>query len=339
MPTTAPVKKAKSSEERPAEPSEATFWQRYNAHLEFPTSLLFGIFSLSVIFGFIVLVLVAAMAGGKDKKSVPIRLVEAGFDDEGAGSAGSGGVTDPINLAKTEAAPQQKDFEQLPLPNELPQVREDIQKKIQIEDPSATLPLSDEKAASYGALDQALRDKMLGIGQKRGAGGGAGSGDSGQAGTGPGGTGASSTRARALRWILRFSTRNGRDYIDQLQALGAVVMVPLPPDNKQMYIFRDLANPKPGTIATDAEILSLSQQIQFCDFKRDSVVAVSDALHLNFTPSQFWAFFPKGLEDELARLEVAYKNKRPEDVEETIFVVTVRNGKYQLVVADQKMKR
>jgi hypothetical protein len=331
-PTATPVPPKNAAGE--FEPPDTTFWQRYNAHLEFPTSVLISVFTLTLAFGFIVLVVVAAMMGRPDKSSVPLVLVEGGEDDSGSGSSGSGGDPNPATIAQT-AAPQQADFAKLPLTKDLPQVREDIQKAIDVEDPNASTPVSDEKAAAYAALDAALRDRLLG--QQRGSGPDAGRGDTGQPGGGPGGTGASSTRARSLRWILRFSTRSGRDYLDQLHVMGAVVLVPLP-DGKQMYMFRDLKNPKPGPIATDGDLAALSGQIQFCDFKRDSVVAVSEALGLNYTPTQFWAFFPRGMEDELARLETGYKNKRPEDILETVFVVSVVGGRPKLVVADQKVK-
>ena len=74
-------------------------------------------------------------------------------------------------------------------------------------------------------------------------------------------------------------------------------------------------------------------------YKKGSVTEVSSALNLNFTPASFWAFFPKDLEGELSRLEVAYGNKQPEQIEETVFEVTVRAGTSQVVVASQKLKK
>lgn len=318
------------------DPSEYTFWQRYNPHLEFPTSWLIAVFALSLI-AFVLVVLIPNLVSHADKKSVPIRLVDGGFDETGDGSAGSGGVENPLAVGDTK--PTTQDQEQLIPPRDIPEVKEEIQKAIQIDDPSADISLPDEKVPAYKSLDKKIRDKLLGIGQKRGANGGPGSGDTGQNGSGVGGTGADSTRARSLRWILRFRTASGRDYLDQLRALGAVVIVPLPPDNKQAYIFRNLANPKPGTPVSEPEWKQLAQQIQFCDYKRSSVVAVGEALGLNFTPTQFWAFFPKALEAKLDRLERGFRNHDPKDIEETIFQVVVRNGQYEMQVVDQKMKR
>ena len=44
-------------------------------------------------------------------------------------------------------------------------------------------------------------------------------------------------------------------------------------------------------------------------------------------------------EDELARKETAYRNRRSDDIEETVFQVTVRGGGYDLLVYDQTPKR
>jgi hypothetical protein len=66
---------------------------------------------------------------------------------------------------------------------------------------------------------------------------------------------------------------------------------------------------------------------------------VANTLDLDFQPTTFWAFFPKELEEELARLERNYRNRRSEDIEETIFRVTVRGGRPEVVVAEQRLKR
>ena len=314
-------------------PGETIFWEKYNQRLEFPTSLAIATltFSLMIFLGIFVL---AFLTGGKDKSSIPIRLVEGGEDDEGQGSPGSGGFEDP--LKKGEAAPKPEDFAVLPQ-QDLPKVQEDLKNAIALDDPNATASISEEKIHAYAALDDAIREKL--IGQQRGQGPGAGRGDTGQFGKGPGGDGADSTRARSLRWILRFRTVDGKDYLMQLKSLGATVLVPLSSDRKQMYIFKDLDNPRPGTLATDADYSVLARQIQFSDFRRDSCRQVGEALRLDFVPTVFWAFFPAQIEKELARLEVAYRNRRPQDIDETVFQVTIRGGQYQLVVSEQRAKR
>jgi len=83
----------------------------------------------------------------------------------------------------------------------------------------------------------------------------------------------------------------------------------------------------------------LAGKIRFSDARHNAVQGVAGAVGLDFTPRTFWAFFPKELEDKLARLETGYRNKRSDDIEETIFRVTMRGGSYDVIVDEQRMKR
>lgn len=324
---------------QPERPPEDAFWQTYSANLEFPIA---SVLSVLIHAGLVVLflgILYFAIQSGEDKSSVPITLVDmGGFDEQGNGSPGSGNNADPLKIG--EMAPSVQDYEALALPTDLPTVKDQIQKQIALENPLAAIQLSDEKAAELALLDQSIRDKLLGVGQKRGSGGSTGTGDSGQTGNGPGGFGADTTRARGLRWVIRFRTASGQDYLDQLRSMGAIVIVPVPPDFKtRMHIYRDLKNPTPGVVMTAEDWDSLSNQIRFCDFKQESGRQISEALGLPFTAPFFWAFFPKGLENELARMETSYQNRRAEDIEETVFQAVQRGGSYELQVARQTLKR
>lgn len=325
--------------DEPEAPGENTFWQTYSPQLELPIASVASVFShvfLVAIGVFIVTQSEGCFRFQKDKAGVPIMLIEGGPDAVGAGSQGSGDTPNP--LAVGESAPQQKDFDNLPLPDALPQVQKELQERYAIEDPTGSITFSPEKAASYGALSDSLRDKLLGVGQKKGN-GGTGTGDDGP-GAGPGGTGADSTRARGLRWVLRFKTSSGRDYLDQLGGLGAAVAVPAPPDFKNnMWVFRDVTNPQKPKAVTPQDFREFSGQIQFCDFKRDSVVQVGEALRLDFVPPYFWAFFPKTLEDNLAHKEKSFQGKPADAIEETTFAIVRRDGKFEAVVVGQKLKR
>jgi len=319
-------------------PPEDAFWQVYSPNYELPIASLISVFVHVLLVAGAVAIFLLAYHRGNEKSSVPITLVEGGFDDAGEGSPGSGGVSDP--LARGDLAPSREDYAALPLPVDLPTIRDEVAKQIALEDPAASIRLSDEKAAELALLDKAIRDKLLGAGERRGSGSGRGSGDGGQAGTGPGGYGADSTRARGLRWVIRFRTSSGQDYLAQLRSLGAILVIPTPPDFKtRMYIFRDLNNPVPGTVMTPEDWDALANQIRFCDFKQESGRQISEALGLPFTAPYFWAFFPKGLENELARMETAYQNRRAEDIEETVFQAVQRAGGFELVVARQTLKR
>ena len=311
-------------------PPEATAWRKYSPNLEFPISLLVSTLFLTTMFAILVGLLFLSLGSGPEKKSPPISLADGGTDEAGEGSPGGGG--DPKEALAAPATPQTSTSgdESIKDRHDLPEVQA-IKEQMAAEDPSAdVVAVAPENAKSRLGLEDSLRKKLDG-----GPKGPLGPGKGPTAGTGVGGTGADATLARSLRWVMRFQTNGGRDYLDQLQALGAIVLVSVPPEKKEMYVFKDLRNPQPGTIATNAELASYSQQIQFCDPKSKSGEEVGKALNLSFTPGEFWAIFPKGIEEELSKLEKGYRNRRPEDVEQTIFKVSVVGGKYRLVVSEQ----
>lgn len=314
-------------------PPEEEFWRRYNKRLEFPLSTAMAVLFHALVAGLLVLTWSYFMKK-EDKSGVVVSLVPEmdGLDDSGEGSAGSGGVVNPRH-------PEQNAFPQLPdVPNpaELPKIKQDLSKLLQFEGES-NIPISNASAAAYRHLDQTLQQKLLGIGGKKGVGPGDGGGEEGK-GAGPGGTGANSTRARSLRWVMRFRTSGGDDYLAQLRALKAVILVPIPPENKRCHYFRDLNDLGSRTIASDTELGALNGLIRFTDPRPDSVRAVCDELGVKENAKVFFAYFPKEMEAELARKEIGFMNRRPEDVEETVFRVVPTGSGYMIVVDSQKPK-
>src|SRR5215218_962509 len=120
-------------------------------------------------------------------------MTVGGLDDTGEGSAGSGGSDNDLTQ---KVDPTQTD---IPPPPDL------VNPKINPLDLDA-VKLNDPKT-------------MPKVSGPVGAGNQAGKGYDGSAGTGPGGVGSASTRARGLRWVLRFRVASGRDYLDQLKAM------------------------------------------------------------------------------------------------------------------------
>ncbi len=324
--------------EDPTEPDEE-FWQLYSPNFEMPIGWVAGILVVALMFAAVVAI-VALANREADKSGVPIILSpDDGDADAGDGKLGGGGQENPKVIADFQSKPSQEDISQiLPDISTLPEVKDEFNKKVQAEDPDAQIAFSDAKAIEYKSLAEDVRNKMLGIGGKKGTPGGSGTGD-GPAGDGNSGKGVNGSRARSLRWVLLFRTSSGRDYLDQLAAIGAEVAVPIPPDNKELILFKNLKNPGKGERMTQDQLIRLSGQMQFSDIKRESVQSVSDALGMDFTPSSFWAFFPKGAEVELAKLEKGYNNRQPEDIAETKFRVEMVGGRYRFVVSEQKLRR
>ncbi len=316
-------------------PPEEEFWDRYNRRLELPLATVAAVLVHVIVGVGLVYGLLALMAGG-DNSGPKLELVAVGgMDDDGDGSSGSGGNPDPDVIR--DANPLQAAQKVLPTPQALADAKENIQ-KIVLEDPNGRLPVAASNAASYSQLDESLRKKLLGVGSQKGEGNQPGTGFDGTPGSGPGGTGADSTRARGLRWVLRFKVSNGRDYLAQLEAMDAELLFPLP-TSKDSIIIKKISNPSAQKVATDADLRGLAGKIQFSDNRRDAVQGVAGALGMDFTPKTFFAFFPRGVEDTLARLETSYRNRRAEDIEETVFRVTIRGGSYEFVVDEQVIKK
>jgi hypothetical protein len=320
-------------------PPEEEFWEKYNGRLEFPLGAVGSVFLHVIVFALAVFVLVGLMGGDEDRSNPPLQLMQVGgLDDFGEGSAGSGGQPDPDRVADVD--PFKAAEKAFATPQALADAKENI-KQLVLDDPTGKLPISAPNVAAYSQLDDTIRKKLLGAGARKGEGNQPGKGFDGTPGSGPGGTGADSTRARGLRWVLRFRIVGGRDYVDQLRAMGAEILVPLPPDNKNCIIVRDLANPQPA-VASDADLNRLAGKIQFSDNRPMPVREVLEVIGVQASgaqPKAFWAFFPKDVEEQLAHKEKGYRNRRAEDIEETVFRVTVRGGAFELVVEDQVAKK
>lgn len=301
---------------------EQPFWERYNQRLEMPVGVAIAVVMFATAVAFVVYF---TGRDGPNKKPVPM-VFAGGDDDSGDGSPGGGGQladgkppsTEDQNLMVKDVALREN-------------IEKEVRDKLDLE-PGAEVPASE--SAALAQLDKDIRDKLLGARSGTGKGTSGGNNDGG---TGPGGFGASSTYARGLRWVIKFETSNGQDYINQIGGIGGSMLVPVPPDNKTMLYFK---NPSTGqsTPATDADIQTVGGLIQFSEVNPETVKAVAGALKLSFTPKFFYAYFPHNLEEKLSALEKNYQNKKPEQIRKTIFKVIVRGGSYDFVVTDQTLR-
>lgn len=157
----------------------------------------------------------------------------------------------------------------------------------------------------------------------------------GAPGAGPGGMPSGGNREsieRSLRWTLIFKTTSGEDYLKQLAAFKAKVLIPKPPDWKSNLLFEELSPRGAGKPWRDQEL----PEMFFTDSDKTSAAKVARALGLDFDPPHFIAFFPKDVEDELAAQEKSYANRTEEQIHSTTFHVVPRNGKLVITVKEQK---
>jgi hypothetical protein len=134
------------------------------------------------------------------------------------------------------------------------------------------------------------------------------------------------------RWVLNFETRDGgHDYARQLHVLGAILAIPRP--DGQYTVIRDLKQrPAQGKIEDIATI----RRIFWVDNKPESVQSLAQALQLDRVPPWVAAFFPEDLERDLLRKELAFKNRREEDIRRTYFQVEQKGSGYDPVVVRQE---
>lgn len=316
---------------------EETFWQRYSPRFEMPISYVASALTIALALFVATLLVFATMTADEKFKLGPQIGLAGGDDDFGNGETGGGGQIDPKVLGHN--APTRDDMKEvLPdLDSKLPTVKEEMAKSFKLEDPNSAFTIPDSKATAYAGLDAKIRDKMFGVKKGDGTQGNGGEGNNPNgAGTG---TGADSTRARTMRWVIAFKTNSGRDYLDQLDALGAKVLVPTA-DGKSVWLFSSLkGNPPEKKLMGEADWNQLSGLVQFSDYTPLSRDQVGAALGMGNLPKGFWAFFPKEVEQDLAKKEVGFQQRRSEDIEETKFECVNRNGTYQLVVTRQTLKK
>jgi len=182
--------------------------------------------------------------------------------------------------------------------------------------------------AKLGEIPEALKDLV-----RPAAPGKPGTGPVGGEKAGPVGKGdPTSSGSRGVRWELNFSSENGRDYLNQLAAMKATVVVPLPPNWKSAKAFTDLGREKPPARDFD---LSQVPGLYFVDSEPGSVGRLVGALGLEFVPPLFIALFPKEIEEELAAKERAYAGRKEGDIALTRFKVLIRDGKPSIAVIGQ----
>ncbi len=135
---------------------------------------------------------------------------------------------------------------------------------------------------------------------------------------------------RMARWSLVFNTRDGEDYLHQLDALGAIIGIPTEEPEK-FLIIRDLKQPNP-----QKEDVTKITLIRWSDTRPDSVAGLARALRLPNVPQTIWAFFPRKFEQQLWKAEHDYKGLQEDQIAETKFQIVRRGDWCVPVVRDQQ---
>jgi hypothetical protein len=308
----------------PQSPPDEEFWEKYSPRHEFGLA---WVGSIAFHVGLFLLFLFCInMLGGDDApEAPPMRPVTV--EDPNARGILGGGSDKGGTLEDVPEAEQFKVAESVPEPR-LREITDVVQnwspdQKIDpkmIED-LARSPNFDKLARAGDALRKALMPGQGGLG--------------GTDGGNSNGFAPNSTAGRAIRWSLNFQVESSDEWLRQFAALKATLMFPIGASGEAVVI-RDPLKPDEKERLGNFDSL---KELYFIDDKPRSVRQVALACRLDFTPSRFVAFFPKAFENRLAEEERKFRNRKEEEIVETDFRISIRNGEPVITVISQQAKR
>jgi hypothetical protein len=139
-------------------------------------------------------------------------------------------------------------------------------------------------------------------------------------------------KQRQIRWTLIFKTTTGGDYLNQLQGLDAVLIVP--GEGDKFILYSDLQTRplkgKEGDPSRDGHY--------WVDDNGDNVKSLARAMGIPGNPKYIAAVFPEKLEKVLRAKEQARYKGDENNIDETLFRLEKNNGHYQPVVQSLKLK-
>jgi hypothetical protein len=338
-----------SQAEKPRKaPPDERFWKKYSPHYELPISSASSVVAHALIVTLIVLgAALAARLGWTDNRMPEVETIViagGGGNPQGVGTGPNTGIVPQGTEAVNPAAEPPK-IAGAELPREdLKDVKAKPQPILPDETPSGDRLIEETQVAvgSLSKVGEAARTKLNGIIAGKGKGGtGEGGGKGKGKGTGegdlegPGKNKLNQREKRQLRWTMIFNTRDGGDYLRQLNGLGAILAVPGP--DGQYLVIRDLMK---RPVDMKPEELSTLDRIYWIDDRPQSVMSLARSLGLSLKPDHVAAFFPQQLEKQLLDLELKRlpRGRSEDEIMETKFQILPRGGGYDPVVVDQKLK-
>jgi hypothetical protein len=323
-------------------PPEEAFWQRYSPNHEFPLSSATSITVHVLAIAFMVMSgwLLATFGLGGNKMLDLDTIVIAGGGGSREGEGNAPGDRPPVSGQEDVEKQETKPGTAVP-PTEALKTPTLDPLNVSPEDEDSARRINQTSAAVRGLtkLNEDARKKIFnltGPGKGQGGSGSGGGKDTGKdigegKFSGAGKSTFNQRQKRVLRWVMKFNTLNGNDYRKQLQGLGAILAFPQPEGGYRVY--RNLNLPVKGEI----EDLSTINRIFWVDEKPESIASLSQAMRLDPPDGPIIAFFPLELEAKLLQLELGYRGKKEEDINETTFKIESRGGgSYVPRVVDQR---
>ncbi|MFL5340835.1 MAG: hypothetical protein ACJ8F7_11865 [Gemmataceae bacterium] len=309
-------------------PPPNTFWKQYSPNGE---AVLSPLASTLIHAGFLALLLLG-LAGllRPPENAIPIEPIRLGGPgEEGLGGQRQGVGNNPGNLSRQDAVESLQD-RQVVRSNDSsqdPAVRPVAPPTITEENGDVIRP---QKARRQNAnVGTVVPVALPGVPANGLPGPGAG------VAQGPGTGGRRSARVeRAARWEMIFRTTNHADYLRQLSALGAYVGVA--DEHGRLMIIKNLSE-RPAK--WEYESVRDMNRVWWTDDRAESARGVAELLQLNVVPSEFFAFIPQSVEDQLFKAEMDHARTwgvtDEHKIKATQFIVKFRAGKPVFTVKSQ----
>lgn len=245
----------------------------------------------------------------KPQEPVPVELIE------NTGGSEDGVIGETLRVdSPLEANPEAGSAE---VASEQPESSESLDQVLELADDAVTSV--EPRPFELGSPNQGKPGSAEGTGRR-------------PLGSGPGSGGGF---PREQRWLIRYADQTDlAEYTRQLDffgvEFGAIV------GGKLVYLSK-LSSPRPTarTVASGADEKRLYMTWQGGGRKQADLQIFRKA-GIEVGAGLIFHFYPKETEDRLARLELAYRNKRANDIRRTYFTVNrADGGGYEFVVAHQ----
>ncbi len=323
-------------------PGEESNWERYASNGEpiisgMASFLLHGLALLLVLVG------LGWLFSSSDPPVEELEPVLIGNGEEGGGGGHREGVEigNPGNLTRpadeVTTLEQEKPMLEKVTNEEEPKVQQSKAPTIPEVALSEDLAEKLKKKPAASNLGPVLKDALEGLAGKglggSGRGGGEGTGVGRGRGSGVGdGTGRTNRRGRRnLRWELTFGTSSAQQYLQQIDACGMILAIP--DKNGRLMTIRDIRQRPASPQYEDIKALNRNW---FIDDRASSAESVAAELGLNIVPSVLVFFYPIEFENELLKKELAFRNKKEEEISYTKFAISFSGGKPVIRVVEQR---
>ncbi|HZU38138.1 MAG TPA: hypothetical protein VFA18_19605 [Gemmataceae bacterium] len=316
-------------------PPDERFWVRYSPHHEFRLSTLASLLLHLIVYGTAAF-LISTVVLAKDKTgSVRIKVVK--LTETGDGGAINSDAGHPlVQQKRTElggaAVVQGATRPVVPNDPRVPQPR--------LREPEVNFPharyvpnAAGNQIAQFEAIGRQRQPRNRGTSLGQTAHGPADGGSGGQGV--PGNKKPSPQDQRLLRRVIKYDIGDGNLYRQELAGLGITLATPeKDAKGKTVYrVYRDLNHiPPKGRIEKPEAV----RRTFWEDTNPETVRLLARALHIR-PPSEFIAFLPPELEEDMLKKELAFKHVTDEkQIKKTVFAVVPTRGGYKVIVESQE---